>query len=170
MAAKSLRDDLTRRHAAIRAPSRADLGLHRWLAALREASEQLRQRERPVRATAALPFRSQAFAHRSPAGAGGRSAGRGLSSRARRLLRRLGALAGDQAVAYEQDWRAFADWCAPRGLTAIPVTPATVAAFLASDPGDPPRAWHRAHARRSGARGPAASGRRLHPPSASCDP
>ena len=34
---------------------------------------------------------------------------------------------------YEQDWRAFADWCAPRGVSAIPAAPATVAAFLASE-------------------------------------
>ena len=34
---------------------------------------------------------------------------------------------------HENDWRAFADWCAPRNLSAIPATPATVAAFLASE-------------------------------------
>jgi site-specific recombinase XerD len=35
--------------------------------------------------------------------------------------------------AYERDWRAFASWCAPRGLAAMPAAPATVAAFLASE-------------------------------------
>ena len=43
------------------------------------------------------------------------------------------ALAPATRRAYESDWRAFADWCAPRGLSAIPATPATVAAFLASE-------------------------------------
>jgi site-specific recombinase XerD len=35
--------------------------------------------------------------------------------------------------AYENDWRAFVDWCARHGLQAIPAAPATVAAFLASE-------------------------------------
>ena len=43
------------------------------------------------------------------------------------------ALAPATRRAYESDWRAFAEWCAPRGLTAIPATPPTVAAFLASE-------------------------------------
>jgi site-specific recombinase XerD len=43
------------------------------------------------------------------------------------------ALAPATRRAYESDWRAFADWCAPRGLTPIPATPATVAAFLAAE-------------------------------------
>jgi len=43
------------------------------------------------------------------------------------------ALAPATRRAYESDWRAFADWCAPRGLTPIPATPAAVTAFLASE-------------------------------------
>ena len=43
------------------------------------------------------------------------------------------ALAPGTRRAYESDWRTFADWCAPRGLSAIPATPATVAAFLAAE-------------------------------------
>ncbi|MDQ6820154.1 MAG: integrase, partial [Actinomycetota bacterium] len=33
----------------------------------------------------------------------------------------------------ERDWRTFAQWCAARGLLAIPAAPATVAAFLAAE-------------------------------------
>jgi hypothetical protein len=43
------------------------------------------------------------------------------------------ALAPATRRAYESDWRAFADWCAARGLTPTPATAATVAAFLAAE-------------------------------------
>jgi site-specific recombinase XerD len=43
------------------------------------------------------------------------------------------ALAPATRRAYEGDWLLFAGWCAERGVSAIPATPAAVAAFLAAE-------------------------------------
>ena len=43
------------------------------------------------------------------------------------------ALAPATLIAYERDWRTFADWCAQRALPAMPAAAATVAAFLAAE-------------------------------------
>ena len=42
------------------------------------------------------------------------------------------ALSPETLRAYRHDWAAFEDWCSRAGAPALPATPTTIAAYLAS--------------------------------------
>ena len=57
----------------------------------------------------------------------------GEASSARGELERAAGSRRPTRRAYENDWRAFAAWCAQHALQPMPAAPATVAAFLAAE-------------------------------------